>query len=190
MGTYIETVAEVKTSDGWKTNTAEVFAHPIGDWDTVTKDRRPFIERPFYWQSYGMMGLFAGIRNDSQVKVLASPRGLPEDSDESSIQALAPYGHRHDDYGWGLSGSAVPEAPRTVAQRVLECREDLYGHSWLSAAELIGFDYDQTLIDQSEVPPEVTTYREFLGALYFQHVDALKKLGGPSEVRILFCFNG
>ncbi|KVK72194.1 hypothetical protein WS91_22700 [Burkholderia sp. MSMB1498] len=71
-----------------------------------------------------------------------------------------------------------------------ECSEDLYGYSWLSAAELIGFDYAQTLIDQSEAPPTVTTYRELLGPLYFKHLDALKKLGDPSDVRILFCFNG
>ncbi len=158
MGTYMRAVAEVKTLGGWKANTAAVFMHPVPEWNTAAEDRRPFIEKPFYWQSYGMFGFLAGIRNYSETRVLAEPRGLPDDCSRDAA---------------------------TWLQDWSEC----YGFSWLNAAELLSFDYEQAFLDQRESPPKATTYRKFLGELFFEHLEALRGLGEPTSVRVLVSFN-
>lgn len=135
-----------------------------------------------------MMGFFAGIRNYSETIVLAEPRGLPTDADEESVNWLVPYANFLDD-DFPFVYPPEERAPRTVAEIVRSSSGDDYGHSWLSAAELLNFDYSQQFIDRREEPALITTYKEFLGELYFEHLNGLKSLGAPDDVRILFCFN-
>lgn len=188
MGTYMKAVAEVKCADGWVLVDTPVFPHPLPDWDTVTKDRRPFVEAPFYWQSYSMFGLFAGIRNDSQSAVLAEPRGVPVDISKDAAAKVIGYNYPTDTFG---SWMGVEEPEQSLVEQVREAAKSSedYGHSWLLAKELFQFDYDAHFADMREIPPRQVTYREFFGELYFQHLDVLKTLGHPESVRIIFWFN-
>ena len=77
----------------------------------------------------------------------------------------------------------------SVAERVEQTQGDRFGFSWLSAEELLAFDYDQEFSDRREQSPEVSTYRDFLGEPFFRHLAALAEIGPKEDVRILFCFD-
>lgn len=85
---------------------------------------------------------------------------------------------------------------------------DSYGHSasWLTAAELLAFDYDQVFWDRrvtKEVRPGFfdgralaqegegrhLSIREFLGPFYFTRLAQLEALGDPEAVRVVFWFD-
>lgn len=181
MGTYIRTCAEIKTAKGWQPIRYGVFP-PVSSHTCDDNEKPPYSE-PFSFQNYGMFGLFAGERNDSQCQVLAEPRGFPEDISEDALYHLLPHvWHLESGWGWG------EPPPATVAERIARSEADYGGYSWLNAAELTNFDYDQTFVDQRPTPPEIVTYREFLGELYFEHLEVLKTLSKHDEVRILFYF--
>ncbi|MCW7763394.1 hypothetical protein [Photorhabdus luminescens] len=181
MGTYIRTCAEIKTVDGWQPVSYGVF--PPVPWHNVDGYEEPAFSEPFRYQDYGMFGLFAGERNYSQCQVLAELRGFPGDISEGALLHLVPeVWQLENNWGWG------EPPPATVAERISRSEPDCYGYSWLSAAELTTFDYNQTFTNQRTEPPETVTYREFLGERYFLHLDALKKLSAHDEVRVLFCF--
>lgn len=177
MGTYATFCAEVRQEGQWHLNKKDVFPFPEDAWQREKGDDREFWEYPFPSQRYGLFGFFAGIRNYSKTIVLLDPCGLPEDASDETIDLLAPNNPSSDDKSM------------TVADRVRES-EGNYGHSWLSLVTLVNFDYNQTFADQRATPPEVTTYRTFLGEDYFENLDAFKRLGSPEDVRILFCFEG
>ncbi|ELW7376288.1 TPA: hypothetical protein RXU73_004350 [Yersinia enterocolitica] len=185
MGTYIKTCAEIKTANGWKPVSYGVF--PPVPWHDMDEYEKPEISEPFRFQNYGMFGLFAGVRNDSQCLVLAEPRGLPDDISEEALLHLAPEILQVENYGWG---GVEPPLPTTVSERISLSGADSYGYSWLSASELTEFDYDQTFTDQRTKPPETSTYHEFLGELFFLHLNALKAVSANDEVRVMFCFQG
>ncbi|HCU2336393.1 TPA: hypothetical protein OUJ99_004738 [Klebsiella aerogenes] len=181
MGTYIRTCAEIKTADGWQP--VGYGAFPPVLWHDMDGYEAPAYSEPFKDQNYGMFGLFAGERNYSQCQVLAEPRGFPDDISEEALRHLVPeVWQLESNWGWG------EPSPATVAERIARSEADCYGYSWLSAAELTTFDYDQTFTDQRPDTPQTVTYREFLGKRYFLHLDALKTLGEQAEVRVLFCF--
>ncbi|EJH6882155.1 hypothetical protein NDH01_004436 [Salmonella enterica] len=181
MGTYIRTCAEIKTADGWQP--VGYGAFPPELWHDMDGYEAPAYSEPFKDQNYGMFGLFAGERNYSQCQVLAEPRGFPDDISEEALRHLVPE-------VWQLESNCRGEPPpATVAERIARSEADCYGYSWLSAAELTTFDYDQTFTDQRPDTPQTVTYREFLGQRYFLHLDALKALSEQAEVRVLFCFN-
>lgn len=184
MGTYIHTCAEIKTADGWQPVSYGVF--PPVRWHDMDEYEAPAFSEPFMDQDYGMFGLFANVRNDSQSQVLAEPRGFPDDISEAALQHLVPRIFQMDNAnGWG---QYEVEPPTSVAERIAQADDEQYGYSWLSAAELTTFDYDQTFINQRRAPPEIVTYRAFLGEHYFLHLDALIALSAEYDVRILFCF--
>lgn len=182
MGTYIRTCAEIKTDDGWQPVNYGEF--PPVEWHELNEYEPPALSEPFKYQDYGMFGLFSGESNYSKSKVLAEPRGLPSDISEGALLHLVPEIVQFEtNWDWG----ELPEV--TVTERISRSEPDCYGFSWLSAAELISFDYSQTFINRRPEPPEIVTYREFLGAHYFLHLDVLKKLSVHNDVRLLFCFN-
>jgi hypothetical protein len=133
-----------------------------------------------------MFGLFAGVTNYSQCQVLAAPRGFPEYISEEALLFLIPKIKQTDTF-CGYGQFELPQ-PDNVAERIACSEPDTYGYSWLNAAELMAFDYDQTFTDQRTDTPKTVTYREFLGKRYFLHLDALKALSAHDEVRVLFCF--
>jgi len=184
MGTYIRTCAETRTTDGWQPIGYGAFP-PAPLHDDSDDHEAPAYSEPFMYQDYGMFGLFADVRNYSQCQVLAEPRGFPDDISEEALRHLVPeVWQLESGWGWGEPPSA------SVAERIARSEASCYGYSWLSAAELTAFDYDQRFIDQRTTPPQETTYRAFLGERYFQHLDALKALSAKDEVRILFRFVG
>lgn len=184
MGTYIRTCAEVKTANGWQPVSYGVF--PPVPWHHMDKYEAPAYSEPFGYQDYGMFGMFAGETNYSQCQVLAAPRGFPEDISEEALLFLIPEIKQTDTF-CGYGQFELPQ-PDSVAERIARSEPDTYGYSWLSAAELTAFDYDQTFTDQRPDTPRTVTYREFLGERYFLHLDVLKALNAHDEVRVLFCF--
>lgn len=137
-----------------------------GKWESVAVS-------PFDWRSYGMYGFLADVRNYSAVPPIAQPRGLPE---ELSFDTQKEYEH------WD---------------------GDAHTASWLSLAELLAFDYDHPMEDRRvtrQVGPNawnggctadlgegtMTTYREFLGKMFFADLERLKAAGAE---RIVFWFD-
>ncbi|MEU7978347.1 hypothetical protein AB0B63_07415 [Micromonospora sp. NPDC049081] len=111
-------------------------------------------------RSYGLFGFLADVRNYSRVPVISPPRDLPAD--------VSPEVRAKSDR-WDTDG---------------------HSHTWLTLAELVGFDYEQTFFDQrAKEEPEVTTVRDFLGEWYFGRLALLSKLGAPENVRIVFWFD-
>ncbi|EHW7683293.1 hypothetical protein ACWREX_004433 [Salmonella enterica] len=186
MGTYIRTCAELKIEDGWQPIGYGAFPPVL--WHDMDEYEAPAYSEPFNDQNYGMFAFFAGERNYSRCHVLSAPRGFPEDISEEALLFLIPELKQTDTF-CGYGQFELPQ-PDSVAERVALAEPDTYGYSWLSAAELLAFDYDQTFTDQHPETPQTITYREFLGERYFLHLDALKKLNMQGDVRVLFCFVG
>lgn len=128
-------------------------------------------DEPFGWRSYGLFGFLADVRNYSRVPVIAEPRGLPADM---SVEVQTIWQE-----GWDIDGHTP---------------------SWLSRAELLAFDYEQTFEDRRVTrgndgaalagvgEGEQTTFREFLGAQFFRDLEVLRQIEAP-EVRIVFWFD-
>ena len=128
---------------------------------------------PFEWRSYGVFAFLAGVRNYSAVTPIAEKRGLPSD----------------------------------ISSHVFEENEtwdgDGHSHSWLSVAELSGFDYEAITEDRRHTVQtgpnswngaataaagqgEKMTYREFLGEGFFADLAKLLDIGAE---RIVFWFD-
>lgn len=169
MGTSIKVLVEVRCADGWALVDRPVFPYPAQG-----ESRRS----PFSWKGYGMFGLFAGVRNDSQSAVLSEPRGVPGDISEAAAYTI-------------IGATPFEDYPiLSLVEKIEQAcgsREE-YGLSWLTAAELQSFDYDDTFLDMREAPPRRKSYREFLGETYFTHLQMLGVLGHPEGVRIIFWF--
>jgi hypothetical protein len=110
-------------------------------------------------RSYPLFGFLANVRNYSRSPVISPPRGLPED--------VSPAVKTEAD-SWGSDG---------------------HNHSWLTLADLAGFDYDQTFVDRWRDPPAEIRIRDFLGDWYFKRLALLSTLGNPDDVRIVFWFD-
>lgn len=128
-------------------------------------------------------------------------------------EASAPFPYR--DYGLfgfladvrNYSYSPVIAEPRGLPADVsapvrAEYGDDDWWHSasWLTVAELLGFDYDQVFEDLRSAawpgPVSVTpgqgervTLREFLGEGFFERLGELAQLGDPNNVRVVFWFD-
>ena len=116
-----------------------------------------------------MFAFLANVRNYSFVPSISEPRGLPEDINYDT----------EEDYTLGE-----------------------HSFSWLSLKELLAFDYDQTFEDRrcmrdgngaADSGPgngEQTTFRKFLGPLFFRDLAIMQCLGRePEHVRIVFGFD-
>lgn len=138
--------------------------------------KKDFSDSPFDWRGYGMFGFLANVRNYSEVPTIIEPRGFPEDASEDVKEA------------WE------------------EWEGDGHTPSWITAQELLDFDYDQVFWDRrvtkkrpdgiidgasraDEGEGEHLTIREFLGDKFFEHLEVLKKLGDPKKTRIVFWFD-
>ncbi|WP_367144354.1 hypothetical protein [Pantoea stewartii] len=184
MGTYMRTCAEKRTSEGWMLSEEAVFLLPSSH---TTHDAPQFSPAPFCFQHYGMFSLFADIRNDSGCPSLSVPRGFPEDISDNALQHLVPEILQLSPYYIGWTEVPLPE---TVAGRLSMVEPESYGHSWLSAAELLAFDYDRTFSCRDISPPQNITFRAFLGRMYFIHLETLRVLNATHDMRLLFCFAG
>lgn len=142
---------------------AQVFTPALG-W-TEVKD----LDEPFGERNYDVFGFLANVRNYAHSPVISEPRGLPEGA-------------------WGDDHS------------------DFHSHSWLSLAELLDYDYDRVFWNRrvhKEISPgfwdgaalaqegegEHLSLRAFLGKRFFAHLERLKTLGEPENVRVVFWFD-
>lgn len=132
---------------------------------------------PFKWRSYGVFAFLADVRNYSAIKGFKCKFELPEDC---SQEVLKEYEY------WEI---------------------DAHSCSWLTAKELIDFDYSKTLNDRRvtrQISPNIfngaitgteqegtlKTYSEFLGDLFMKQIEELKILLDKYEdVRLVFWFD-
>ena len=97
--------------------------------------------------------------------------------------------------------------PADVSAEVLEESDgDAHTASWLTIAELLGYDYERVFWDR-RVEREITPghfngagladegegrhlpLRDFLGEGFFRRLDEMAALGDPSDVRMVFWFD-
>ena len=132
---------------------------------------------PFNWRAYGMYGFLADVRNYSHVPVIAQPKyAIPDDSSD------------------------------LVKEKFEDWRGNAHTATWLTARQLLEFNYDQTFWDRrvtkqtgpnswngaalaEEGEGEYLTVREFLGEQFFSDLNILKSLGNPEDVRVVFWFD-
>lgn len=121
---------------------------------------------------YRVFGWLGDVRNDSAVPPIAARRGLPSDVSEEVREA------RYEEWG-----------------------DDAHSTSWVSAVELLAFDYD-TVVEDRRVPltgdgsntcPQgdgrMTTFREFLGSWFFVDLEQLRTLARAADTRVVFWFD-
>lgn len=94
MGTDIRTIIEIKKDGIWQPYLEDRFEDVKFEEAPTEEDPQGFnkiiIHRPepFYWQSYSMFALFAGVRNISDIQPLAVPKGLPSEATIKSRKEL------------------------------------------------------------------------------------------------------
>lgn len=127
-------------------------------------------------RDYGLFGFLANVRNYSEVPTIVAPRGLPDDVSDATRA-------KHAEEGG-----------------------DAHGETWITLAELLTFDYEQTFWDRRVVKQtgpnsfngaaraeegegKHVTFREFLGTEYFDRLNSLTRLGYPPDVRVVMWFD-
>jgi len=65
---------------------------------------------------------------------------------------------------------------------------DAHSASWFTAKELLDYNYNVDFIDTRDGNTK-ENLKEFLGTEYFEDLEALKKLGDPENVRVVFWFD-
>lgn len=179
MGTYIRTVVEIHTEEGWSISNALVFTN---DKMWSSNGTGPFICVPFSSQNYDVYALFSGIRDRHGIRPIADPRGLPDDASYSSVSRLA---GPLDFSPW----DDKEECDMTVAERVSQrVDKDRGCFSWLGTEELLAVDYEQ-LVESDPSGSSTQTLKMALGERYFEHLNQLKTLSGGQRSRVLFCFS-
>jgi hypothetical protein len=171
MGCDIHSFAEVKRNNKWE----KVNDHfTLDDYDKKYYNKEKG-ENPFDWRSYSTFAFLAGVRNYDHCKPISEPKGLPYDLSEEVKQ--------HYEY-WEYNSHSA---------------------SYLTAKELLEFDYDKKFWNRRVTKTEgnctngaalaeegegrILTYRENLGEWFFKHLEELKTLGEPENVRIVFWFD-
>lgn len=181
MGTNNDSLVEIYSTESKEWDIVESSkAFPIRkcDWESLGIKTT---DAPFRYQSYAIAAFTAGIRNEFEITSISDRRGLPE-------------GHKSVEDFEGFSGvkSMVTRYPASIA-------ED-HTNTWLLLKELLDFDYEQTFEDRRNYGAGnhntveigsgvITSYREHLGPFFFVELEALKKLGDPEHVRIVFAFD-
>jgi hypothetical protein len=134
------------------------------------------VDSPFDFRNYSIFAFLADVRNYDHCKPLAEPKGVPEDS----CQAIK------DSYDFWQG--------------------DAHSASHHYVRELLNFDYEENFWNRritKEIAPNffdgaavaeegegvIISYKENLGEMFFTHLNELKALGNPNEVRIVFWFD-
>lgn len=169
MGCDIHPFAEVRRNGTWHM-VGDVF--PLDDW-AADYYKKTHGNKPFDNRDYSVFGFLANVRNYSDITPLSKPKGLPEDMSAEVRSGCEDYDH---------------------------------SASWLTLRELLSVDYDAPVEDRRvtrQIRPNVfhggctaepgggtmTTLREFLGTQFMSHLEILKTLGNPDDVRVVFWFD-
>ena len=174
MGCDIHSFAERRNKETNKWEKVEdAFTLDSYDKERMKKDKG---EHPFDWRSYSLFAFLADVRNYDHCEPLAEPKGIPKDVCEEI---------RSEWEMWEGDGHSA---------------------SHFTAKELSDFDYEKTFWNRrvtkqtapncwngaslaEEGEGTVLTYRENLGEMFFTHLEELKALGEPEDVRIVFWFD-
>lgn len=191
MGCDIHSFAEKRNKETNKWEKVE-NAFTLGSYDKerMKKDKG---DCPFDWRSYSMFAFLAGVRNYDCCEPLSEPKGLPDDSEYLN--------EWKESDGWG--GETTRKA------EILD--NDYHSYSHLTLKELMEFDYEKTFWNRrvirttyredgsvsgsngaclaEEGEGEIISYRNNLGEMFFTHLEELKSLGEPDDVRIVFWFD-
>ena len=187
MGCDIHSFAEVKRKNKWEKVNDEIFPD-YGDKKT---------SEPFCFRSYSVFAFLAGVRNYDHCEPLSEPKGLPKDSEYLN----SPSKHQGMRSYW-------TEEPVKIETNLDDIDNDWNYHSksYLTLKELTNFDYEKTFWNRrvskqvsvnvwngaalaEEGEGEIISYRDNLGQSFFDVIKALKELGKPDNVRVVFWFD-
>lgn len=190
MGCDIHSFVEVRKSGKWGRVNADIF---IG-WKQKQSS-------PFDTRNYAVFGFLAGVRNYSHCVPISGPKGLPDDSEHLNTPLAEPQNYSYYGYDNGTAYTNKGD---------IECDANYHSLSHLTLNELLDFDYEKTFWDRritrittfpngstfsngaslaEEGEGKTITYREHLGESFFEDIEALKTLGSPEDVRIIFYFD-
>jgi hypothetical protein len=191
MGCDIHSFAEKrnKKTGKWEV-VANHFALDSFDQEYYNKEKG---DSPFNWRSYSMFAFLAGVRNYDHCEPLSEPKGLPDDSE---------YLNEVEEDWMGY---------KETKKQSIELNGNYHSLSYLTLKELNDFDYDKTFWSRriyretynpdgtvsggngaalaEEGEGKIITYRENLGEFFFIHLEELKQLGEPEDVRVVFWFD-
>lgn len=166
---------------------AEIKNSKTGKWSKVTNyfslyeiEKEIFKQRgdsPFYSEESSIFAFLANVENyDSILPLTIKSRGLPKDVCK---EIKADWKNRHF---------------------IEECTNPTF----IYLNELNEFDYDRKFITRNKISkkygksssltfePEskgtLISYRDYLGEMFFKHLQELNELGDPEDVRIIFWF--
>jgi len=174
MGCDIHIWAEVRDKKtGTWTMVGEEFS--LDDW-TKEYRKKDKTEHPFDHRDYSVFAFFADVRNYDHCEPLSEPRGIPEDSDDWIINEYERWnGDAHSASYLTLRELSEFDYDKKFWNRRIE--KQLSPNSWTGAG----------LAEEGE--GKIISYRENFGKQYFTHLEELKQLGDPDDVRIVFFFD-
>lgn len=178
MGADIEIWTEIRNKKTGKWIRFEEEYFSVSDWERKTFNKIK-AKYPFDWRSYSMFGFLADVRNYSECECISEPKGLPTDS-----EYLNEDGYYSGGGGWGSND--------ITKKREIETDGMSHSFSYLTLRELLEFDYAKKFVDQrdnTDTYLKEITHREHLGGMFFVHLEELKQLGEPDDVRIVFFFD-
>lgn len=187
MGTDIHAFVEMFDGQRWSWNQGDLFDNGTG----------PGASPPYepFDRSYVLFGFLADVRNHN-VPQIHPCRGLPADLSPELRARLGPTAGE-------LMDGKVKQWDRVDA---LQEWNGLFGHSWATGAELVGYDFttrmrctyrhgaDRPTWDKEPCPheavdPVFTTVGEYLGVWpdRFREIAALAD--DPNHVRVVYAFD-
>lgn len=174
MGCDIHGFLEIRKNNKWEKFESEIFPE-YDDYKTSA---------PFQWRNYGLFGFLADVRNYSCVPPIQERIGLPKDSDFLDSE------FEKDWYTGDI-----------ITQRDYILDYDGHSHSHIYLKTLLEFDYSQSFWDRrvtkgnngaslaEEGEGRVISFKDFLGEGFFEHIELMKSLGSPEDVRFIFWFD-
>lgn len=170
MGCDIHTHAEVKENGTWK-DAGKIF--PINWGGRIGTE----YGGPFESRNYGLFGLLADVRNYSCIKPIAEPKyKIPEDAAKET---------REDYEGW--EGDGHTASWLTLEQLLAVNYDEVFWNRRVTRQLAPNFIHGACLAEEGEGTHEVI--RDFLGKTFFEHLEILKTLGKPEDVRVVFWFD-
>lgn len=196
MGCDIHSFAEHRVNGKWE-RLGDIF--PLDKFDREYR-KKDFGDEPFPYRSYALFGFLADVRNYSHSEVISQPKGYPSDSEY--LNSISKYAYDINP----MSGEDIPENERETNLSDLVNDGNYHNASYLTLAELLSFDYEKQFWDRrvtkqtgpnsfngaslaEEGEGEIVTYRNHLGATYFNHIEILRQYGAPEDVRVVFYFD-